>query len=95
MSESTVCNHAEEMARKSEVITMSVVMKKKYAEFVDVLDQLEKWTHEILYMQLLDCADQILNPVMIAPPQLEPPSDQTNLLHISLQLLLTVIHCVV
>ena len=37
------------MARKSEVITMPVVMKdkKKYAEVVDVLDQLEKWTHEI------------------------------------------------
>ena len=49
MSESTVCRHAEEMARKSEVITMPVVMKdeKKYAEVVDVLDQLEKWTHEI------------------------------------------------
>ena len=49
MSESTVCSHAEEMARKSEVITMPVVMKdeKKYAEVVDVLDQLEKWTHEI------------------------------------------------
>ena len=46
MPESTVCSHAEEMARKSEVIT---IMKdeKKYAEVVDILDQLEKWTHEI------------------------------------------------
>jgi glutaredoxin len=44
VSESTDCSYAEEMAKKSEVITMPVVMKdeKKYAEVVDVLDQLEK-----------------------------------------------------
>ena len=49
VSESTDCSYAEEMAKKSEVITMPVVMKdeKKYAEVVDVLDQLEKWTLEI------------------------------------------------
>ena len=37
------------MSTRSEVITMPVVMKdeKKYAECVDVQDQLEKWTYEI------------------------------------------------
>ncbi len=37
------------MSTKSEVVTMPVLMKdeKKYAECVDVLDQLEKWTQEI------------------------------------------------
>jgi hypothetical protein len=45
----TECAYAKEMSTRSEVITMPVVMKdeKKYAECVDVLDQLEKWTHEI------------------------------------------------
>jgi glutaredoxin len=45
----TDCAHAEEMARKSEVMTMPVVIKdeKKYANVVEVLDQLEKWMHEI------------------------------------------------
>ena len=41
--------HPKEMAMKSEIIPMPIIMKdeKKYAEVVDVLDQLEKWTHEI------------------------------------------------
>ena len=45
----TECEYAKEMSTRSEVITMPVVMKdeKKYAECVDVLDQLEKWTYEI------------------------------------------------
>jgi hypothetical protein len=45
----TECVHAEEMSTRSEVVTMPVVLKdeKKYAECVEVLDQLEKWTHEI------------------------------------------------
>ncbi|XP_028403253.1 uncharacterized protein LOC114525978 [Dendronephthya gigantea] len=45
----TNCEYEKEMARKSEVLTMPVVMKdeKKYSDCVDVLDQLEKWTHEI------------------------------------------------
>lgn len=49
VAESTYCKYADEMGRKSEVVTMPVIMKdeKKYAEVVDVLDQLEKWTQEI------------------------------------------------
>ena len=45
----TECQHHDEMSTKSEVITMPVLMKdeKKYAECVDVLDQLEKWTYNI------------------------------------------------
>ena len=48
-SQVTKCAYAKEMSMKSEVITMPVLMKdeKKYSECVDVLDQLEKWTHEI------------------------------------------------
>ena len=45
----TECCYADEMAVKSDVITMPVLMKdeKKYAEVVDILDELEKWTKEI------------------------------------------------
>ena len=93
--ESTNCIYPEEMAQKSVVITMPIIMKdeKKYAEVVDVLDQLETWTHK--YIQLLDFVHQILNPVMTPPPQLEPRPDQINLPHMSHHLLLIVIHCVV
>lgn len=46
---SASCEYPKEMARKSEVLTMPVVMKdeKKYSDCVDVLDLLEKWTQEI------------------------------------------------
>ena len=49
VDERTSCIYAEEMGRKSEVLTMPILMKdeKKYGEVVDVLDQLEKWTEEI------------------------------------------------
>ena len=49
MPKDTECQHHEEMSKKSDVITMPVLMKdeKKYAECVDVLDQLEKWTYDI------------------------------------------------
>ena len=45
----TTCSYAPEMATKSKVLTMPVLMKdeKKYSECVDVLDQVEKWTKEI------------------------------------------------
>ena len=46
---STSCEFPREMANKSEVLTMPIMMKdeKKYSDCVDVLDQLEKWTQEI------------------------------------------------
>ena len=45
----THCQYAENMPEKSVTVTMPVLMKdeKKYAECVDVLDQLEQWTHDI------------------------------------------------
>lgn len=45
----TYCKYSEQTCLKSEVITMPILLKdeKKYAECVDVLDQLEKWTYEI------------------------------------------------
>ena len=41
--------HSAAMKGKSEVMTLPVLMKdeKKYSDVVDVLDQLEAWTHEI------------------------------------------------
>ena len=49
ISGDTDCIYKKEMSTKSEVVTMPVLMKdeKKYAECVDVLDQLETWTQEI------------------------------------------------
>ncbi|XP_028416394.1 uncharacterized protein LOC114540402 [Dendronephthya gigantea] len=49
LPKATNCAYKSEMETKSEVLTMPVLMKdeKKYAECVDVLDQLEKWTHDI------------------------------------------------
>ena len=45
----TYCQYAENMSAKSETVTVPVLMKdeKKYAECVDVLDQLEQWTYDI------------------------------------------------
>lgn len=47
--QATQCLYGESMSQKSEIVTMPVLMKdeKKYAECVDVLDQLEEWTYEI------------------------------------------------
>ena len=47
VSQTTDCHHAKEMATKSNVVIMPILMKdeKKYSECVDVLDQLEKWTY--------------------------------------------------
>lgn len=41
--------HSTAMKGKSEIMTLPVLMKdeKKYSDCVDVLDQLEAWTHEI------------------------------------------------
>ena len=45
----TECVFSSKTSVKSEVITMPIMLKdeKKYADCVDVLDQLEKWTHQI------------------------------------------------
>ena len=47
--QTTDCQHAKEMATKSNVVIMPILMKdeKKYSECVDILDQLEEWTHNI------------------------------------------------
>ncbi|XP_028417961.1 uncharacterized protein LOC114542661 [Dendronephthya gigantea] len=46
---STECMYKQEMSTKSDVLTMPILLKdeKKYSDCVDVLDQLEKWTHDI------------------------------------------------
>ena len=83
VDERTSCMYAEEMGRKLEVLTMPILMKdeKKYGEVVDVLDQLEKWTEEII--QLLDCVQHTLHLVLTIPLQLEPHLDLTNLVRTS------------
>ena len=45
----TICEYHQEMNTKSVVVPLPVLLKdeKKYAEVVDVLDQLELWAHEI------------------------------------------------
>ena len=49
ISAHTECLFSEKASMKSEVITLPVLMKdeKKYADCVDVLDQLEKWTQKL------------------------------------------------
>ena len=45
-------------SQRSEIMTLPVLMKdeKKYSDCVDVLDQLEEWTHEVYYASGL-CKD--------------------------------------
>ena len=61
------CDYAKEMSTQSEVVTMPILMKdeKKYAECVDVLDQLEKWTHDI-YSSAGLCSSDYLVPSILA-----------------------------
>ena len=61
-SQENECCYAAEIATKSEVITMPVLMKdeKKYSECVDVLDELEKWTEEIYSAAGLCCTAETL-----------------------------------
>ena len=65
--------YRDEMSTRSDVIPLPVLMKdeKKYADVVDVLDQLETWLHEILSKAGL-CA----RPAQDAPhgPLVEAPS---------------------
>ncbi|CAB4022502.1 Hypothetical predicted protein [Paramuricea clavata] len=59
----TECPFKAQTIKKSEVFTMQVLMKdeKKYTDCVDVLDQLEEWTHQIYsaagYCDLPESAD--------------------------------------
>ncbi|XP_028411476.1 uncharacterized protein LOC114534127 [Dendronephthya gigantea] len=43
--------HSAVTSQRSEIMTLPVLMKdeKKYSDCVDVLDQLEEWTHEVYY----------------------------------------------
>ena len=62
--ESTNCAYATEMKQPSQVLTMPILMKdeKKYAEVVDVLDQLKKWTEEIYSSAGLCSQDPVSHP---------------------------------
>ena len=45
----TPCRYQAEMARQSVVVPIRVLMmdEKKYTDIIDVLNQLETWTHDI------------------------------------------------
>ena len=49
ISVTTDCEYADLTSEKSEIVTLPVLLKdeKKYSDRVDILDQLEEWTHEI------------------------------------------------
>ena len=49
ISVTTDCEYADLTSERSEIVTLPVLLKneKKYSDCVDVLDQLEEWTHEI------------------------------------------------
>ena len=70
----TTCQYPEEMSSQSVVVPLPVLMKdeKKYADVVDVLDQLESWARE-LYVQagLCDPPDDGNHP---PSPPIEAPS---------------------
>ena len=61
--EAAECCKATKMKMKSEVVTMPVLMKdeKKYTEVVNVLDQLEQWTHEIYAAAGLCSSNPVVN----------------------------------
>ena len=68
------------MSAKSEVLTMSVLMKdeKKYSDCVDILDQLEKLTYEIYSAAGLCSVDKELSkdtiPAIRAPSRQDQPA---------------------
>ena len=90
----TKSNNDKEMSTKSEVLTMPIMMKdeKKYADCVDVLDQLEAWTHEI-YTQRLGYVPHSQNQDIIPHPQLQRHPDPTSLHLIFHQLSQKMIRC--
>ena len=49
ISVTTDCEYADLTSERSEIVTLPVLLKneKKYSDCVDILDQLEEWTHEI------------------------------------------------
>ena len=49
LPEKTYCSHREDMSKKSDVITMPILMKdeKKYSDCVSILDTFEDWVHKI------------------------------------------------
>ena len=49
LSVTTECENSGTSGDKSEIVTLPILMKdeKKYSDCVDVLDQLEQWTHEM------------------------------------------------
>ena len=49
LPQKTSCSHGEDMSKKSDVITMPILLKdeKKYSDCVDVLDKFDDWVYNI------------------------------------------------
>ena len=68
------------MKMKSEVVTMPVLMKdEKYAEIVNVLDQLEQWAHEIYAAAGLCSSSPVVNDGPTPPIATSSRPDQSAL----------------
>ena len=65
------------MSEKSETVTMPVLLKdeKKYAECVDVLDQLEQWVYDI-YSAAGFCQTRTDSDPPISPPVMSTHSSR-------------------
>lgn len=78
MPEQQSVTYSNEMMEQSCVITMPIMMKdeKKYSECVDILDQLETWTHDIFSAAGL-CASSDKPPTSVnIPPNAHSRPDQ-------------------
>ena len=84
----TYCRYSDEMATKSETITMPVLMKdeKKYAECVDVLDK----SGHTRYTLLLDCTNQVDQPCIQFLPH---PNLPLLMAHPNLPFLIQLLTC--
>lgn len=85
----TPCRYSDEMAEKSKTFTMPIVMKdeKKYAECVDLLDQLERWTHQIYsaagmcHLNESTHSDSVPASASPTPPPITPTPPSAEQLH--------------
>ncbi|KAK2569260.1 hypothetical protein P5673_006167 [Acropora cervicornis] len=75
LPEYSPCRYQEEMKQQSLVVSLPVLMKdeKKYADIVDVLDQLEEWVKEI-YVKAGLCVLQDTDNAVPPAPLIAAPS---------------------
>ena len=84
LPEHSPCRYQEEMKQQSLVVPLPVLMKdeKKYADIVNVLDQLEEWVKEIYVKAGLCVLQDTDNAVPPAPPIAAPSRPDQPASHI-------------